>query len=166
MTALSAALLAAFAAVGFVLLPLLFVGTIVVLVKLTRRFVAREPATSAMHPPRPAVTVAQTALTRRLGRGTRAAHASPRGTRAASHREVLAVWRYRQLLQLDVDPVAALGASLGGIDTAAVRSLIGRGCPPDLAVEIVAPAEELVPAGGTETTGAVRPSRTPGSRRR
>lgn len=166
MTALSAALLAAFAAVGFVLLPLLFVGTIVVLVKLTRRLVAREPAASAMHPPLPAVGVAHAGLTRRIGHATLHAHASPRSARSAGHREALAVWRYRQLLQLDVDPVAALGASLVGIDTAAVRSLTERGCPPDLAVEIVAPAEELVPVRRPETTGAVRPSRTPESRRR
>jgi len=139
-TALSAALLAAVAAVGFALLPVLFVGTIVVLVKVSRRFVAREPVAPATPVPSlAAVGAAGGGAVRpvRLPRRGRA-HAS-RAPRGPDHREALAVWRYRQLLQLDVDPVAALGASLVGVDAASVRSLTRRGCPPALALAIVAP---------------------------
>jgi hypothetical protein len=49
------------------------------------------------------------------------------------------VWRYRQLLQLDVDPVSAVEASLAGVDAAYVRSLTRRGCPPALALSIATP---------------------------
>jgi hypothetical protein len=54
------------------------------------------------------------------------------------------VWRFRQLVRLGVDPVTALGASLAGVDCAAVRSLVERGCPAALALSILEPEEDSV----------------------
>lgn len=153
MTALSAAILAAVAAVGLALLPVLFVGTIVVLVKLARRLAAHEPVEPAVHAP-PVAVGATAGRTGPLVRAPRLRRApASRAACGPDQREALAVWRYRQLLQLDVDPVAALGASLVGVDTSSVRSLTRRGCPPALALAIVAPL-------------TATPSRRPEPRRR
>ncbi|MGH3003863.1 MAG: hypothetical protein ACRDM1_14580 [Gaiellaceae bacterium] len=51
--------------------------------------------------------------------------------------EALAAWRYRQLLQVGLDPVTAAEASLAGIDVAAVRGLVERGCSAPLALQIL-----------------------------
>ncbi len=52
----------------------------------------------------------------------------------ARETDPVAVWCYRQLVHLGLDPVTALGATLAGVDSARVRSLVRRGCPPALAV--------------------------------
>jgi len=55
-----------------------------------------------------------------------------------------AVWAFQQLVRLGIDPVTALGAALAGVDCAAVRSLVERGCPAALALSILAPDEVSV----------------------
>jgi len=135
----AAALLVGLAVAGAVLLLLLCVALLVALAQLGRVLVRPRVRSVPAAPARP---VAPAARRRR----TPPRRATPSG------REALAVWRYRQLLQLEVDPLTAAQAALAGIDAASVRSLIELGCPVELALAIVAPDERAVPAGATRSS--------------
>lgn len=54
----------------------------------------------------------------------------------------LATWRYRELVRLGVEPVAAADAALRGVDAGGVRSLVDHGCEPALAVDILLPDDD------------------------
>ena len=52
-------------------------------------------------------------------------------------------WRRRRLLALGISPAAAdLVAADPGIDLHALLDLVDRGCPPQLAVRILAPLDD------------------------
>lgn len=99
--------------------PALFVCCIVLVVKIARLVVHDDP-------PRPTPAAA---AARRRAPSDRGLDAEP---------AALAVWRYRRLLELELEPVTAAGAALAAVDVASVRALVDGGCPPDLAVSIVA----------------------------
>jgi hypothetical protein len=131
---LIAAIVAPFAAAAFL------VAAVIVVVKLVRRVLPREAS----------VPVAQAAAARPLGITTpvravsvasaqRTAPALPEPPRGGGEDEALACWRYRQLLALGVDPLPAAEAALAGVDSSAVRSLVRRGCPLELALRLVEP---------------------------
>lgn len=54
-----------------------------------------------------------------------------------SELEEQAVRRYRQLLELGLDPVTAVGAALAEVDVSALQELLARRCPPELALRIL-----------------------------
>ncbi len=51
--------------------------------------------------------------------------------------EGLESWRREQLLALGLDADSAEGAAREGVDASSVRSLVERGCPPELALRIL-----------------------------
>ena len=116
----------------------LIVSTIVLIVRFVRRVSANEsinrrpsiPTRPALAGSRVRTLVGGPAATveRAVGDGTQA-------TNPAS----LATWRYGQLLELDVDPITAIGAALAGVDPGSVRALVECGCPPLLALSILEP---------------------------
>jgi hypothetical protein len=59
--------------------------------------------------------------------------------RGPADAEIVATWRYRQLLALGADPLTAAAATLAGVDAGEVRSLVERGCPVQLALAIREP---------------------------
>jgi hypothetical protein len=50
----------------------------------------------------------------------------------------LEAWRREQLVAAGVPPREARHAAEAGVDAARVRALVARGCPPELALRIVA----------------------------
>ncbi len=136
MSEAAAALLVALALAGGVAMLLLCVAVVVLLARLGRALIGTPKTPPAAPPPRRVASTVRLRVTRPV-------------RRPSSH-EALAVWRYRQLLQLEVDPLTAAQAALSGIDAASVRSLTELGCPTELALAIVAPDERGVPVGGAQ----------------
>ena len=67
-------------------------------------------------------------------------------TRGCGPDDVL-IWRRDQLVRSGVPPsLAARAAKDGGYDLHAFVELLGRGCPPELAIRILAPLERDLPA--------------------
>lgn len=125
----------------FVLLAMaaLLLVSVTVLVRLVRRFfaaptpaVAEATTCAPARPPSIAVGAAEV-------RPSVTAFPKPEGNPAEEEPGRLAIWRARQLMRLGVEPLTAVEAALCGIDAAGVRSLIGRGCRPALAVTILLP---------------------------
>lgn len=115
MSGVGAATLAVLFCLGAVLLLcVLFVAGVVAIVRLVR-FFARE---TDRRPQR--------------SRAARAPAAPP-----PSELEEQAVRRYRQLLELGLDPVTAVGAALAEVDVSALQELLARRCPPELALRIL-----------------------------
>jgi hypothetical protein len=132
----------AIALVVMVLLLGLFVGCTVLLVKLARlafsRGAARRPTPTGV-PARMREAAMSVQTSRR-----QAAPAAATGRRVGPAAvdvcaETLLTWRYRQLLELELDPVTAAGAALAGTEASAVRALVEHGCPAPLALRILAP---------------------------
>lgn len=73
-----------------------------------------------------------------LAGGASATGASSGGSPGTDPHAV-ATWRYRQLLELGVEPLTAAGAALAGVDATSVRSLVDHGCSPRLALSILEP---------------------------
>jgi hypothetical protein len=56
--------------------------------------------------------------------------------------DAVVIWRREQLVRSGVPlSIAARAARDGGYDLHALIDLLGRGCPPDLAIRILAPLE-------------------------
>ena len=69
------------------------------------------------------------------------------------------VWRREQLVRSGVPPsLAARAAMDGGYDLHAFVELLGRGCPAELAIRILAPLESDMPATAFDVAG-IRPGR-------
>jgi hypothetical protein len=70
-------------------------------------------------------------------------------------------WRRDQLVRSGVPPsLAARAAMDGGYDVHAFVELLQRGCPPELAIRILAPLENEMPAPALDAAG-ITPSREP-----
>jgi len=121
----------------------LFVGSIVVLVKLVRLVFADTDVRLRRR-------VVLVGAPERVGElESVSAVAGAAGSTVASGGDArdgeplaVAMWRYRQLLDLGVEPLTAAGAALAGVDTTAVRSLVDHGCSPRLALSILEPDDE------------------------
>jgi hypothetical protein len=69
------------------------------------------------------------------------------------------IWRRDQLVRSGVPPsLAARAAMDGGYDLHVFVELLGRGCPPELAIRILAPLESDMPAT-TFDVAAIRTGR-------
>lgn len=99
---------------AFVGLCALFVGSVVVLAKLARLL------TPAGVERRPRATAAP-------------ASAPPPELDLAE----AGVRRYNELLEMGIDPVTAVEAALADVDIPALRGLLERSCPPELALRIL-----------------------------
>jgi hypothetical protein len=70
-------------------------------------------------------------------------------------------WRCDQLVRSGVPPsLAARAAMDGGYDVHAFVELLERGCPPELAIRILAPLENEMPAPALDAAG-ITPGREP-----
>jgi len=70
-------------------------------------------------------------------------------------------WRRDQLVRSGVSPsLAARAAMDGGYDVHAFVELLERGCPPELAIRILAPLENEMPAPALDAA-AITPGREP-----
>lgn len=137
---------------GFLLLalltPLLVLAVVaagVAAVTKLVRFAARRP-TRVVAGPRPAPAASPPAAPGRSyaalpAAGRSSAGAEPALTAVPARDELvpLALWRYDQLVQLELEPLTAAAAALAGVDASAARSLVDRGCPPLLALRILEP---------------------------
>src|SRR5438128_19824 len=66
-----------------------------------------------------------------------ASGAGPSNSGGLADGERVLAWRYRQLLELGLDPMSAVELAASTVDLGAMRSLVGRGCPASLASQIL-----------------------------
>ena len=80
-------------------------------------------------------------------------------TARARRTDHVLIWRRDQLVRSGVPPSLAVRAAKdGGYDLHAFVELLGRGCPPELAIRILAPLESEMPSPAFDAAG-IRPGR-------